>query len=140
MVEEEPKNKNPENIHDTKKGSEKEEEVVVEKTLKLSEMISGKCYNRIYNRKITSVEFIIEASCVADFVKMPFVEDVPPVHKLHVGTLAVVADILSILIVYYVFGKLKDFNTEYQDIMDNNIIKMSKFAIRINEVKLDKTM
>ena len=59
MVEEEPKNKNPENIHDARKGSEKEEEVVGEITLKLSEMISGKCYNRIYNRKITSVEFII---------------------------------------------------------------------------------
>lgn len=49
-------------------------------------------------------------------------------------------DIISILIVYYIFNKLKDINLEYQEIMDNNIIKMSRFAIRINNVRLDKTM
>lgn len=75
---------------------------------------------------------------MVDRVKMPLVKNLR-LHKLHVATLAVVADIVSILIVYYFFGKLKDFNGEYQDIMDNNIIKMSKFALRMNDVKLDKT-
>ena len=40
---------------------------------------------------------------------------------------------------YYIFNKLKDLNNEYQEIMDNNIIKTSKFTIRINDVILDKT-
>lgn len=68
---------------------------------------------------------------------MPILEK--RVHKLHIGTIAVIADIISILVVYYMFGKLKDFNSEYQEIMDNNVIKMSKFALRMNDVKLDKT-
>lgn len=69
---------------------------------------------------------------------MPYLEI--KFHKLHLGTYAVMTDIISILIVYYIFNKLKDINLEYQEIMDNNIIIMSRFAIRINNVRLDKTM
>ena len=101
-------------------------------------MVSDNCYNRIYNQKITSIEFIMVSTCYADFVTVPLLKDFY-IHKLTLGTLAVVVDILSILIVYYMFGKLKDFNNEFQEIMDNNVIKMSKFTIRLNDIKLDKT-
>lgn len=60
-------------------------------------------------------------------------------HIHNLGTIAVITDILSIILSYYIFNKLKLINKEYQEIMDNNIIKMSKFAIRINNLKLDKT-
>ena len=53
--------------------------------------------------------------------------------------MAVILDILSIVMVYYICNKLNDINLEYTEIMDNNIVKMSKFAIRLNNVKLDKT-
>lgn len=72
-------------------------------------MISDKCYHRIYNQKITSIEFVMVSDCMSDRVKLPILNDFW-VHKLHVGTLAVVADIISILLVYYMFGKLIDFN------------------------------
>ena len=46
---------------------------------------------------------------------------------------------LGVIVLYYIFNKLKDINNEYQEIMDNNIIKVSKFTIRVNDVILDKT-
>jgi len=55
------------------------------------------------------------------------------------ATFAVVTDMVSIIIIFYTFNKLKEINMEYQEIMDNNIIKMSRFAIRINDILLDKT-
>ena len=100
-------------------------------------MISDSCYNRIYNVKISSIEFIMVAACTNDYVHLPFGDVTLHIHNL--GTIAVITDILSILLSYYIFNKLKLINKEYQEIMDNNIIKMSKFAIRINNIKLDKT-
>lgn len=73
-----------------------------------------------------------------DFVYMPFDESVF-FHKEHMATFAVVTDMVGIIIIFYTFNKLKEINMEYQEIMDNNIIKMSRFAIRINDVLLDKT-
>ena len=71
-----------------------------------------------------------------DYVQVPFWKKI---HKLHLGTFAVLCDILSIFVVYYIFNKLKDLTQEYQEILDNNIIKMSKFALQINNIRLDKT-
>ena len=110
---------------------------IEKETMKFSTMISDACYNRIYNDQVTSIEFVFVAHCANDLLMIPFTSE--SFHKWHLGTFAVVLDILSVLVVYYVFNKLKEINLEYQEIMDNNIIKMSKFAIRINDLLLDKT-
>ena len=101
-------------------------------------MVREECYDRIFNKKISSMEFIAVALCMNDFVYMPFDESVY-FHKEHMATFAVVTDMVSIIIIFYTFNKLKEINMEYQEIMDNNIIKMSRFAIRINDILLDKT-
>ena len=101
-------------------------------------MVREECYDRIFNKKIGSMEFIMVALCMNDFVYMPFDENLF-FHKEHMATFAVITDMLGILIIYYTFNKLKEINLEFQEIMDNNIIKMSRFAIRLNDVKLDKT-
>ena len=81
---------------------------------------------------------IFVINCVNDYIYLPHSEHYL-FHKWHLGTFAVVTDIIGILVVYYVFNKLKEINLDYQQIMDNNIIKMSDFGIRINNILLDKT-
>ena len=54
-------------------------------------MISDSCYNRIYNVKISSIEFIMVAVCTNDYVYLPFGKDVTfQIHNL--GTIAVITD------------------------------------------------
>ena len=77
------------------------------------------------------------AKCMSDFVNVPLYPELR-LHKLNLGSAAVILDIISVLVIYYLFNKLKDINYEYQEIMDNNIIKMSKFTIRLNGLKLSK--
>lgn len=50
---------------------------------------------------------------MTDKVTAPFMEADFKIHKLHVGTIAVIVDIISVLVCYYMFGKLIDFNYEY---------------------------
>lgn len=103
-------------------------------------MISDNCYDRIFNKHITSIEWIIVAKCMNDQVQLPLTTSKNfKFHKIHLGTFAVFCDMLGVIVMYYIFNKLKDLNNEYQEIMDNNIIKTSKFTIRINDVILDKT-
>ena len=87
--------------------------------------------------KKSSIEFIILATCTNDYVHFPFGDVTLHIHNL--GTISVITDILRIFLSYYIFNKLKLINKEYQEIMDNNIIKMSKIFIRINNIKFDKT-
>ena len=50
------------------------EEIKENKVKKFSEMISDRCYDRIYNRKITSIEYVLVAKCMNDFVEFPFIQ------------------------------------------------------------------
>lgn len=43
--------------------------------------------------------------------------------------IAVISDILSILVMYYLFAKLKAINEEYLTILDNNVIRMKDFTV-----------
>lgn len=61
-------------------------------------------------------------------------------HKIHIGLAAVACDILSLTIITYFFYKLKSIDREYLEIMDNNLIKMSKFTVQINDLQLDRTV
>tara|TARA_B110000285_G_C15046419_1_gene574556 strand:+ start:905 stop:1090 length:186 start_codon:yes stop_codon:yes gene_type:complete len=50
-------------------------------------------------------------------------------HKEELGVIAVISDILSILVMYYLFAKLKAINEEYLTILDNNVIRMKDFTV-----------
>ena len=50
-------------------------------------------------------------------------------HKEEVGLITILLDILSCIIMYYMFGKLNQINDEYLEILDNNVIRMKDFSI-----------
>ena len=77
--------------------------------LTLSDMVSKECYDRIYDKEITSSEYIAILACVTDKI---FFKIVPGIHfhKEELGLIAVCTDIFSVLVMYYVFGKLKTIN------------------------------
>lgn len=50
----------------------------------------------------------------------------------------VVIDIVSILIMAFFFGKLSEINQEYLDIMDDMTVQMKDFAIKIDDVTVDR--
>lgn len=55
-----------------------------------------------------------------DYIEMPFVGYM--VHKENSGLIIVAADIISVIIMYYVFSRLFVINQEYLDTMDKNIV------------------
>lgn len=98
------------------------------KTLKLSDMVSRECYVRIHEEEHTSPEFIGVPNCIRDYVVFAPIPSVH-FHKEELGVIAVVSDMLSILVMYYLFGKLKAINEEYLTILDNNVIRMQDFTV-----------
>ena len=62
------------------------------------------------------------------------------IHKETIGLWTVAIDIISVLLIFYFFRKLKALNQEYLEIIDNNLIKMSSFTVEIHNLILDKTM
>lgn len=98
------------------------------KTNKLSEMISQTCYERIFDIEITSPQFISIIGCKSDIIAFGLIS-AGFLHKEEIGFITVVTDILSTLIIYYMFNKLNSMNDEYLEILDNNVIKMKDFSI-----------
>jgi hypothetical protein len=106
------------------------------RSIKLSDMISEICYERIYHKEITSLEFIGILHCIRDYVVF---RPLPGFrfHKEELGVIAVVSDILSIIVMYYIFNKLKYINEEYLTILDNNVIKMKDFTVQVRRIQVD---
>ena len=59
-------------------------------------------------------------------------------HKHQIALYCVASDILSILIMLYVFKRLSALNEEYIDSIDENQITMKDFTVQLNNVMLDK--
>ena len=57
-------------------------------------------------------------------------------HKEAAGLMIVTLDIICVVIMFYMINKLEILNNEYLEIMDNNVILMSKFTIQINQFQL----
>jgi hypothetical protein len=105
---------------------------------KLSEMISYECYVRIYDIEINTAQIITVVRCKNDLVEFPLVPS-GYLHKEEVGFITVVTDIISTMIIYYMFNKLNSINDEYLEILDNNVIKMKDFSIQIKRLKVTST-
>lgn len=105
------------------------------KTNKLSDMVSKECYRRIYELEVTNLEFITIMGCISDNVKFLGTK----FHKEEIGLITVVIDIISIIFIYYMFGKLNQINDEYLEILDNNVIRMKDFTIQIRMLQIDNS-
>lgn len=97
---------------------------------KLTNLISEDCYKRIYQLEVAQTEFIAILSCQKDVMRF-FMVPSGQIHKEELGFIAVICDILSICVMYYMFGKLKAMNEEYLRILDNNVIRMKDFSIQV---------
>ena len=104
--------------------------------VKMSNLISETCYRRIFNEESTSLEYIGIFTCMTDDLFMPHMTGIR-FHKEQVGLLSVFIDILSLALMYYLFGKLKSINKEYLTILDNNVIRMKDFTIQIKRLAVD---
>jgi hypothetical protein len=76
---------------------------------------------------ITSYDYILIAGCSQDEVIIPIINSM--MHKEKVGILVVSLDIMSVMIMAFVFSKLKNINDEFKDKMDNLRVQMKDFAI-----------
>lgn len=97
--------------------------------------MSEHCLDRILNKKVTSEHLVMVVGCKSDYVDVGFNAKF---HKYEAGILIVSLDIVSLFIMAFFFGKLKKMNEEYLDIMDSMTVQMKDFAIRIDDVAMDK--
>ena len=81
----------------------------VESTYQLTDMVSQECYNRIYDLEIAQPELLAIVRCTKDVSNFSMVEG-GRVHKEELGLILVGSDLLSIVVMYYIFGKLKALN------------------------------
>ena len=103
------------------------------KKVKMSDLISKHCYERVFNLESTSLEYIGILSCMTDQLYMPY-DSGNKFHKDQLGIISVCIDILSIALMFYLFGKLKSINQEFLTILDNNVIRMKDFTIQIKRL------
>lgn len=103
------------------------------KKVKMSDLISKHCYERVFNLESTSLEYIGILSCMTDQLYMPYVSGIK-FHKDQLGIISVCIDILSLALMFYLFGKLKSINQEFLTILDNNVIRMKDFTIQIKRL------
>lgn len=61
-------------------------------------------------------------------------------HKLQIGLILVITDALSLLLMYFIFGRMRPIIDEYLQIIDNNMIKYSDFSFQIQDIELDEAM
>ena len=66
------------------------------------------CKDRITFLNLTSYDFIAVVGCTKDKVTVPLVN--VALHKEKIGIIAVAIDILSVAIMFYMFGKLREIN------------------------------
>lgn len=99
-------------------------------------MISDSCKDRIHGYQITSYEYIGVVGCKYDQVQIPFTEI--RVHKEKIGVAIIVCDMISIVVIFFFFGKLNELNNEFLDCLDDLEVQMKDFGIKIDNVKLDR--
>ena len=108
------------------------------KTNKLTNLISRDCYRRIHDLEIAQTDLLAVMACQKDIMEFSFVPS-GQIHKEELGLIVVISDILSIMVMYYMFGKLKAMNEEYLTILDNNVIRMKDFSIQVRRLHFDNT-
>lgn len=106
--------------------------------IKMSALINKHCYERIFEVESTNIEYIGVLGCISDKVKFKMLPNTY-FHKEELGIIVIISDIFSVVILYYIFGKLKVINQEYLQILDNNVIRMQDFSVQIRNIKLDNT-
>jgi len=75
------------------------------------------CRDRIKYLNITSYDFITVVGCTKDTVYVPLLDQ--EVHKQRIAIFVVAMDLLSVVVMVFVFGKLIIINNKYIKIVDD---------------------
>ena len=95
-------------------------------------MISEKCYKRILNDEFVSNELIGVIGCMKDKI---YVETFGiALHKHQIGLIVVIADAFSVLIIYFIFLRMKTLIDEYLVIVDDIMINYNDFSFQIRDL------
>ena len=103
----------------------------------LFDLVSDDCKSRMNEFKVTSYQYIGVVGCKYDDVAIPFTRD-SRLHKEWIGAIILLCDILSILMMYYFFSSIRKLNLEVLEAMDDLLVQMKDFGIKIDDVKLDR--
>ena len=101
-------------------------------------MVSDSCKERIKEYEITSYEYIGIVGCKRDSIPVPFTSGGTRLHKEKIGIVIIICDTLSIVVLFFFFRKIAELNNEYLDNLDDLEVQMKDFAIKIDDVKLDR--
>ena len=100
-------------------------------------MVSDDCKARMNEYKVTSYQYIGVVGCKYDDVLVPLSRGAR-LHKEWIGIIILVCDILSIMMMYYFFSSIRKLNLEVLEAMDDLLVQMKDFGIKIDDVKLDR--
>lgn len=80
---------------------------------------------------------VVIINCNEDFIHV----DLPygdhsrvRIHKLHMGLIIVIIDMLSVLICHYIFSTTQKMNNDFTEIMATHVIKMSSFVTTVKHL------
>ena len=85
---------------------------------------------------VTSKLYIGILGCKYDDVNVPLMNN--RMHKEKIGTMIVIIDFASILLMMYFFSSINSLNNEFLEKIDDLRVQMKDFGVKINNVKLDK--
>ena len=81
-------------------------------------MVSDDCKDRMNEHKVTSYQYIGVVGCKYDDVKVPFTKS-KRLHKEWIGIIILLCDIVSIMMMYYIFSSIRRLNIEILESMDD---------------------
>jgi len=108
-----------------------------DKKVSFFEMVSDDCKTRMSEYKVTSYQYIGVVGCKYDDVLVPFTRSTR-LHKEWIGIIILICDIVSIMMMYYFFSSIRRLNLEVLESMDDMLVQMKDFGIKIDDLKLDR--
>ena len=86
---------------------------------------------------ITSKEFVLVISCQSLDVKAPIIETY--LNKEYIGVFIVFTNFISIIFMAHIFQTIAKINDEFLEIVDNLMVQMKDFSLKLDDVKIDKS-
>ena len=101
----------------------------------LSKIMNPECQQKFENGELSNY-LVVVASCYYNSIeKTVFGKHI---SKKQMGFLVVVLNLLNMLVIARVINGLKQINGEYVDCLDNQLICITDFCIRLKKVRIDR--
>ena len=85
---------------------------------------------------MTSNQFIFVYGCRSDYIMNHLTGKNE--HKHHLAVNLVIMDIISCVVIFYIYKRLEAINNEYIQTIDDKSVTMKDFAILCQNLKVDK--